>query len=98
MAVSIVRARLGVKSQMVLPKRVREVLGLAPGDELAFVINGGEVRIARAPGRRGRSVRLLYRMGVRGRQEGLCRPLTAMTLFRYRSPKPTGRHSNGDRL
>jgi antitoxin PrlF len=49
MAVSIVRARLGVKSQMVLPKRVREVLGLVPGDEFAFVIDGDEVRIARAP-------------------------------------------------
>ena len=51
MAQAILRARLGVKSQMVLPKRVREVLGLAPGDELAFVINGDEVRIARAPAR-----------------------------------------------
>jgi antitoxin PrlF len=49
MAQVIVRARLGVKSQMVLPKPVREVLGLVPGDEFAFVINGGEVRIARAP-------------------------------------------------
>jgi antitoxin PrlF len=49
MAVAIVRARLGVKSQMVLPKPVREVLGLAPGDEFAFVINGDEVRVARAP-------------------------------------------------
>jgi antitoxin PrlF len=49
MAVAIVRARLGVKSQMVLPKPVRQVLGLAPGDEFAFVINGDEVRVARAP-------------------------------------------------
>jgi antitoxin PrlF len=49
MAVAIVRARLGVKSQMVLPKRVREVLGLSPGDEFAFVISGDEVRVARAP-------------------------------------------------
>jgi antitoxin PrlF len=49
MAMAIIRARLGVKSQMVLPKRVREVLGLAPGDEFAFVISGDEVRVARAP-------------------------------------------------
>ncbi len=46
---AMVRARLGVKSQMVLPKRVREVLGLAPGDQFAFVINGNEVRVVRAP-------------------------------------------------
>jgi antitoxin PrlF len=48
MAEAIVRARLGVKSQMVLPKRVREVLSLRPGDECAFLISGDEVRIVRA--------------------------------------------------
>jgi len=28
---------------------VRDVLGLAPGDEFAFVISGDEVRVTRAP-------------------------------------------------
>jgi antitoxin PrlF len=49
MPVAIVRARLGVKSQMVLPKPVRDALGLAPGDEFAFVITDDEVRVMRAP-------------------------------------------------
>jgi antitoxin PrlF len=49
MAQSMLKARLGVKSQVVLPKRVREVLGLRPGDEFAFVIRDGEVRVIRAP-------------------------------------------------
>jgi AbrB family looped-hinge helix DNA binding protein len=48
-AQSMLRARLGVKAQVVLPKPVREVLGLRPGDEFAFVINQGEVRLIRAP-------------------------------------------------
>ena len=82
MAVAIVRARLGAKSQVVLPKPVRDVLGLAPGDEFAFVISDDEVRVHPRPGGRGRSVRLLDRMGVRGRSEGLCRALIAMTSTR----------------
>ena len=49
MVVAIVRARLGVKSQVVLPKPVRDVLGLAPGDEFAFVISDDEVQVTRAP-------------------------------------------------
>ena len=49
MANSMLKARLGVKAQVVLPKPVREVLGLRPGDEFAFVIRDGEVRVVRAP-------------------------------------------------
>ena len=49
MANSMLKARLGVKAQVVLPKPVREALGLRPGDEFAFVIRDGEVRVVRAP-------------------------------------------------
>lgn len=41
-------ARLSVKSQTVIPKRVREHLGLAPGDRLRFVIGEEGVRIEKA--------------------------------------------------
>jgi antitoxin PrlF len=51
MAEALIRARLGVKSQMVLPKPVREALDLKPGDEFAFLIGDHEVRIVRAPAR-----------------------------------------------
>jgi antitoxin PrlF len=49
MANATLRARLGVKAQIVLPKPVRDALGLKPGDEFAFVIRDQEVRVVRAP-------------------------------------------------
>ena len=33
------------KGQTTLPKPVRDVLGLQPGDRVRYVISGGEVRI-----------------------------------------------------
>jgi antitoxin PrlF len=45
----LLKARLGVKSQVVIPKPVREALGLKPGDEFAFMISDGEVRVVAAP-------------------------------------------------
>jgi antitoxin PrlF len=49
MASTMLRARLGVKAQVVVPKPVREALGLKPGDAFAFVVHDGEVKIIRAP-------------------------------------------------
>ena len=49
MPVSIRKARLGAKAQVVLPKEARQALGLKPGDSFAFVIDGDDVRIVRAP-------------------------------------------------
>jgi AbrB family looped-hinge helix DNA binding protein len=49
MPVSIRKARLGTKAQVVLPKEARQALGLKPGDSFAFVIDGDDVRIVRAP-------------------------------------------------
>lgn len=48
-AVSIHKARLGAKARVMLPKAVREALGLRPGDTVAFVIDGADVRVARTP-------------------------------------------------
>ena len=48
MAVSIRKARLGAKAQVVLPKEARDALGLKPGDTFAFVIDGADVRVVRA--------------------------------------------------
>lgn len=50
---TIRKARLGAKAQVVLPKEVREALGLAPGDTFAFVLRGGDVRVIRAPAEGG---------------------------------------------
>ena len=37
------RSRVGSKGRITLPQRVREVLGVEPGDEVEFVIRGGQV-------------------------------------------------------
>ena len=42
------RAKLSSKSQAVIPKPVRDKLGVGPGDLVEFEIRGGEVLIRRA--------------------------------------------------
>jgi antitoxin PrlF len=44
-----VRAKLSTKSQTVIPKRIRDKLGVGPGDSVGFEIRDGEVLIRRAP-------------------------------------------------
>ena len=43
-----VRAKLSTKSQAVIPKPVRDKLGVGPGDLVEFEIRDGEVVIRRA--------------------------------------------------
>jgi len=40
--------KVGPKGQVVVPKTVRDKLGIHPGDEVDVVAEGGEVRIRRA--------------------------------------------------
>lgn len=49
MAASVRKVRLGAKAQVVVPKEVRQALGLKPGDSFAFVIDGEDIRIVRTP-------------------------------------------------
>ena len=44
-----IRARLSTKSQTVIPKPVRDKLGVGPGDVVEFELRDGEVLIRRAP-------------------------------------------------
>lgn len=44
--------RVGPKGQVVVPKAIRERLGLVPGDEVVFFEDGEAVRITRARGLR----------------------------------------------
>lgn len=39
--------KVGVKGQVVIPKAIRERIGIRPGDEVAFESEGDEVRIRR---------------------------------------------------
>ena len=38
-----VTSRLGTKSQTVVPKEVREALGVGPGDQVGYTIHNGRV-------------------------------------------------------
>ena len=40
-------SKISVKSQTVLPKPVREKLGLSPGDSVRFTIEGDQVTLAK---------------------------------------------------
>ncbi len=40
--------RMGTKGQVVIPKAIRDRLGIHPGDEVVFVEDGDEVRVRRA--------------------------------------------------
>lgn len=39
------------KGQVTIPKELRQLLGIAPQDRVAFLVEDGEIRLARAEGR-----------------------------------------------
>jgi AbrB family looped-hinge helix DNA binding protein len=48
--------RVGPKGQVVIPKRLRDQLGISPGDEVDFALEGSAVRVEpvrRVPNLRG---------------------------------------------
>jgi len=54
--------KVGAKGQVVIPKEIRERIGIAPGDEVVFEADDVEVRIHRLvddPGQRRRRIETL---------------------------------------
>ena len=54
--------KVGVKGQVVIPKAIRDEIGIQPGDEVVFEPNGREVRVRRAaddPDERARRIKAL---------------------------------------
>ena len=43
-----IRMRVGPKGQVVIPKPMREKLGINPGDEVTFWLEGDDLRLRRA--------------------------------------------------
>jgi len=61
------KARTSSKGQVVIPKEVREVLGIVPGDEVIFELGNNEARIRPA----GHSSTLSELTGIVSRQDKL---------------------------
>jgi antitoxin PrlF len=54
--------KVGVKGQVVIPKAIRDQIGIEPGDEVAFEADGKEVRVRRLaddPDARAREIQAL---------------------------------------
>lgn len=54
--------KVGAKGQVVIPKGIRDAIGIEPGDDVIFEAAGAEVRIRRAqddPARRGPAIEAL---------------------------------------
>ena len=51
--------RVGPKGQVVIPKRLRDELGIEPGDEVSFWLDGDHVAVR--PSRRRRPLRGRFR-------------------------------------
>lgn len=48
----LLKSKVGPKGQAVIPKEVRDILGISPGDEVLFELsNGEEAKIRPAKGR-----------------------------------------------
>lgn len=72
-----------VKGQVTVPKRVREALGLAPGDPVDFLVNDqGQVVVCKAGARPVRGRRRDRFDAVRGRAEVKWRTDELMALLR----------------
>jgi len=44
----MIESAVTTKGQTTLPRRVREELGLQPGDRIRYILSGGEVRLLKA--------------------------------------------------
>ena len=54
--------KVGIKGQVVIPKAIRDAIGIEPGDEVTFEPSGSEVRVRRVeddPERRAEGIRAL---------------------------------------
>jgi AbrB family looped-hinge helix DNA binding protein len=82
-------ARVTSKLQVSIPKRIADEYGIAPGDEIEFVLSGGSIRVVRA-GKRAASPTTAERLDLFDRA-------TARQKARQRSNPRSGDGGTGGR-
>ncbi|HEX5982873.1 MAG TPA: AbrB/MazE/SpoVT family DNA-binding domain-containing protein [Solirubrobacterales bacterium] len=51
------------KGQVTIPKEIRDEFGLLPGTEVEFVVEGGQVKVRKLQGDRGRGREIVEHLG-----------------------------------
>jgi len=73
------------RAQVVAAQGGAPGVGARPGDSFAFLIDGEDVRVVRAPAE-GHNPFACFSSGLRTRSQGLCRSLNASTSSRCPFP------------
>jgi len=55
------KAKLSGKNQVVVPKEIREQLGIKPGDDLLFIVRGDEIIVRPRPASFAQALRGLHK-------------------------------------
>ena len=71
--------RITTKGQVTIPVEIRELLGLLPGTNVEFVVDGRDVRLRKSDENGGRGRALVERMAGRGDVELTTDEIMALT-------------------
>lgn len=81
-------ARVMAKGQVTIPRKIRDILGIGPGDRVSFVVSGNEVKIVNSAVYA--MMQLQKQMKGAGKKAGL---LTEEDVARWLT-KATAEHEN----
>lgn len=85
--------KVGIKGQVVIPKAIRDQIGIRPGDEVTFDSDGEEVRIRRVEGAEATHSEGI--MALRGIWAGEGRSTDALVAERSREREREERKAQG---
>ncbi len=71
--------RITSKGQVTIPQRIREQLGLLPGTEVEFVVEGNSLRVVKSSRTVGRGKRIVENMRGKARKNMTTDEILALT-------------------